>query len=329
MKFGIGIPTCREGRDYPADFAGPNEMVELSQFAEKLGIDYVWGDDHMTPDEALRTKDPKPPAFYETLLSMAYVAAATKTIRLGIGVLVMIWRDPILVAKQVATLDVFSGGRVTLGVGVGGARHEFEAVVPKMKKAHRGRLLDEQIEVLNLLFTQDNVSFNGEYFEFNDLSLHPKPKQDPFPFYITAYTKDTPETLSRMAKWGSLVAVHPFDESVTNRVEGLKPHLEELGKDISDVELTTLPTASIGRTHEEAIERLTSSRLFERYKNQSIESVEEGNFIGTPAEITEKIKRLEKKGLNHCAPQRFATNTFEGLKEQVQMFGEEVLPHFR
>ncbi len=329
MKFGVGIPTCREGRDYPASFSGPEEMVELSQLAEKLGIDYVWADDHIAPNEALRTKDPKPPSFYETILSLSYVAAATNSVRLGIGVLVMIWRDPVLVAKQIATLDVFSDGRITLGVGIGGSRDEFEAVQPRMRHAHRGKLLDEQIEILNLLFTQDNASFNGEYFEFDDLSLHPKPNQKPFPFYITAFSRDTPESLRRMAKWAFYVAVNPTIESVRNRVEGLKPYLEEVGRDISEIELTTLPTASIGHTHQEAVERLQRSRLFERYKGQSLESVEEANFIGTPEEITEKIKRLEAEGLNHCAPQRFATNTYEGLKEQVQMFGEEIVPHFR
>ncbi len=329
MKFGIGIPTCREGRDYPSNFGGPTEMAELSQIAEKLGIDYVWGDDHITPGEALLKKDVKPPSFFEVILSMSYVAAATKKIRLGIGVLVIVWRDPVLVAKQIATLDVFSGGRVTLGVGIGGTRDEFESVFPRMKKARRGKVLDEQLEVLNLLFTKDNASYSGEYFAFEDLSFHPKPQQKQFPFYITAFAKDTPESLSRMARWASLCAVNPTIESVRSRREGLQPYLEKLGKDISQVELTTLPTASVGRTHKEAVERLQRSRLFDRYKGQPVEKIEAANFIGTPAEITEKVKALEKAGLGQCAPQRFAANSYQELKEQVYMFGEEVVPNFK
>jgi alkanesulfonate monooxygenase SsuD/methylene tetrahydromethanopterin reductase-like flavin-dependent oxidoreductase (luciferase family) len=214
-------------------------------------------------------------------------------------------------------------------VGVGGSRQEFEAVLPRMKDAHRGRLLDEQMQVLDLLFTQDDVSFNGEHFEFHGLSLHPKPKQRPLPFYITAYTMDTPDALKRMARWASLVAVHPTEQAVRNRIEGLKPYMEKAGRDVAELELTTMPTASIGRTHQEAVDRLQKSRLFERYRGQPLEKIEEGNLVGTPEEITEKIKRLEAEGLHHCGPQRFATNTYEGLKEQVQMFGEEVVPHFR
>lgn len=329
MKFGIGIPTCREGRDYPSNFSGSAEMVELSQLAERLGIDYVWGDDHITPGETLLKKDVKPPSFFEVILSMSYVAAATRKIRLGIGVLVIVWRDPVLVAKQIATLDQFSGGRVTLGVGIGGTREEFESVFPRMKRARRGKILDEQLEVLNLLFTTDNASYDGEYFAFNDLSLNPKPTQKPFPFYVTAFAKDTPESLTRMARFASLCAVNPTIESVRNRIEGLKPYLEQAGRDVSQLELTTLPTASIGRTHQEAVERLQRSRLFDRYKGQPLEKVEAANLIGTPAEITEKVKALEKAGLGQCGPQRFAANSYQELKEQVQMFGEEVVPNFR
>ncbi len=329
MKFGIGIPTCREGRDYTASFAGPQDIVELSQMAERLGFDTVWGDDHITPDQALRTKDPQPPSFYELFTSLAYVAAATKTIRLGIGVMIIVWRDPVLVAKQAATLDVFSGGRLTLGVGLGGSRYEFEAVNPRWRKAHRGKMLDEELEILNLLFTQDGVSFKGQYYEFEDLSLHPKPLQKPFPFYITAFRGDTPESLRRMARWASACAVKPTVEAIRQRKEALAPVLEEMGRDLSEIELTTLPTGSIAGTHREAVERLQRSRGFERYRNLTMEQVEEDNFIGTPAEITEKIAKLEEAGLGHCGMQRFGASSYEELKEQVQMLAEEVLPHFK
>ncbi len=317
MKFGIGIPNCREGRDYPAGFAGPEDIVRLCQLAESLGFDSTWADDHITPDEALRTRDSQPPSFYEPFLTLAYVASVTRTIRLGVGVLVIIWREPVLVAKQVATLDVFSGGRVILGVGLGGSREEFEAVNPRWRKAHRGRILDEDLEILDLLFTRDDVSYKGHYYEFQGLTFHPKPVQNPLPIYITGTSE---EVLRRIARWGSGCFVLPREEGVRQRLDALRPLMEERGRDLSEIDITTSTTISIARTHQEAVEYLEKSRVSARLRDQ---------IVGTPSEMAEKIKRLEDAGLTHFTLQRFAASTFQELTEQVQMFGEEVLPLFK
>ena len=326
MKFGIGIPNCREGRDYVSGSVKPDEIAELCRMAEGLGFDSVWADDHIAPNEALRTLDSQPPSFFEPFLSLAYVAATTTKIRLGLAVLVIIWRDPVLAAKQAATLDVFSGGRLALGVGLGGSRYEFEVLNPSRPKAHRGRMLDEELEILDRLFTQDVASFKGRYYEFEGLAMYPKPLQKPLPRYFTGTGS---ESLRRIAHWGAGCFVAPNGEAIRQRKEALGPIMEEYGRAPSEIDIAISTTISIARTHQEAVERLQRSRVWDRFKRLPMEQVEGANFIGTPAELIDKIGNLREAGLDHCTLQRFAAPTFEEMIEQVQMFGEEVLPLFK
>ena len=327
MKFGIGIPTCREGLYYPAGFAGPKEMVQVSQMAERLGFYSVWGDDHMTPHQALLARDPQPPNFYELFISLAYIAAATERIKLGAGVIVMPWRDPVLVAKQAATLDVFSGGRLLFAVGIGGSRAEFEAINPRASKGNRGKMLDEGLEVLDLLLNnQDAASYKGRYYEFQDVALYPKPVQRPFPVYLSGTSEEIPR---RIAQWGSGCFVAPDVEDIRKRLEALRPLMEERGRSLEEIELISLTNVSIARTQKEAIDRFQRSRLYtQRLRSVSLDRILAANIIGTPAEVIEKINTLKEAGLGQCALQRFAATTFEEVTEQVQMLGEEVLPAF-
>src|ERR1043165_793299 len=127
MRFSIQLPTCTEGLVNPIPFARPEDFVRLAQAAERLGDDAGWGNDHITAAPYVRTKWPDPPNFYEVLMTLATVGAHTRRVQLGTAVLALPLRDPVLLAKQVATLDRFTGGRVLLGVGIGAYREEFTA----------------------------------------------------------------------------------------------------------------------------------------------------------------------------------------------------------
>lgn len=325
MKFGIGIPNCREGVDYPAGFTTPGGIVKLCQSAEKLGFDSVWADDHLTPKLALLKRDPQPPSYFESFVTLSHVAAATKTIRLGIAVLVIVLREPVLVAKQVATLDVFSNGRVMLGVGIG-TREEFQAVVPRAGKSHRGMMMDEQLQILNLLFTQKEASFTGKYYEFKDVALFPKPVQKPLPIYVTG---NSPEAVPRMARWGQGCFMPPNEKEFQHRYEALCRNMDQIGRNVSEMDVAVSTTASIGRTHQEAVERLRRSRVSGRFKDKSIEEIMAENVVGSTAEVLEKIKRLEKAGLRHATFQRFAASSVDEVIEQMHLVAEEVMPAFK
>jgi len=166
MKIGYVLPNSWGLPD-------PRDDVELAVMAERLGVDSLWVSHHVIHTgfvaERLGTGN-----YYDPLISLAAAAMATSRPRLGTSVLVLGYLNPIVAAKQLATLDWLSQGRVDVGVGVGGLREEFDVtrVVPFDR---RGRYADEFIDVMKLLWSAEKGSFHGEFFAFDDVEAHPGP----------------------------------------------------------------------------------------------------------------------------------------------------------
>ena len=149
----------------------PSALVDLGVRAEALGVDTVWLPDHLLPPKPYGT------AFggvYEPLVTLAYLAARTERVRLGTSVLVLPMRDPVVLAKQVATLDRLSGGRFTLGVGVGWSREEFAAVGSDFTT--RGARTDEALELLRHLFEGEGP-FRGRFHSYEKGVFEPRPPE--------------------------------------------------------------------------------------------------------------------------------------------------------
>ena len=153
MRFGFGVPTGTEGMMYPVPYADIDQAVQLAVEAERLGFDSVWGNDHVSTQAYVRAEFADPPRFYDPYLYLAYVAGQTTTLGLGTAVTVMSFRSPVVVAKQAATLDLLSGGRFHLGLGIGAYREEAEAMWAD-RALHRGRHADELMEEVDYLFHQ-------------------------------------------------------------------------------------------------------------------------------------------------------------------------------
>ena len=183
LRFGVHIATCIEGMMYPVPFAKPEDILPTAQLAERVGFDSVWGNDHMTTQRYVQREWPEPPNFYEPLVTFTWVAARTERIRLATGIIVLPMRTMPVLAKQVATLDQLSGGRVILGVGTGAYREEYEALHPDARDAKRGEIVDEGMRALRLLFTERKASFRGRHVRFQDVECFPKPRQSPLPMY--------------------------------------------------------------------------------------------------------------------------------------------------
>ena len=143
MKFSISLPTGFEGVMYPIPFVEPGDFVRMAQLCETLGYDSVWGNDHITSQHYVRELFPdKAPNFYEVLTVLSFCAAATTRIRVGTALTVLPMRDPFWLAKQAATIDQLSNGRLVLALGVGAYREEFAAWAPRLApKARRGEMM--------------------------------------------------------------------------------------------------------------------------------------------------------------------------------------------
>ena len=164
-------------------FSEPGIAVGLAQLAEELGFESLWTVEHVVVPTGYQSTYPYSPTgrmpggedvpIPDPLIWLAYVAAATTRIRLATGILILPQRNPVILAKEIATLDRLSGGRVELGVGVGWLEEEFDALgVPF---ADRGRRTDEHIEVLRRLWREQETAFDGEFTRFAALQSYPKP----------------------------------------------------------------------------------------------------------------------------------------------------------
>jgi probable F420-dependent oxidoreductase len=335
MKFGVSIPTCREGLNLPLPFSTIEETVQLAVDAEALGFDSVWGNDHVTAPSYVRRDYSDPPRFYEPLIVFAAAAARTSSIRFGTGVLVAPMREPVYLAKQVATLDQLSGGRLTLGLGTGAYREEFEAVRPRLKGAKRGAMLDEMVDALTLLFAERSVSYAGSYVEFDGIELYPKPVQQPLPIYFGG---NSPEVLRRVAVRGQgWIAGALAPALVAEGRRHLLAFASEAGRDGELIDIAPQYVCSIAPSHDEAVRQFRASRFYIHLKTlsestlrgQDMDRLEQNNLVGTPAELQERIGSLKDYGATSLGATVFAADTPERMRDDMQLFAEEVIPHFR
>lgn len=324
MKFDIEIPTCREGVFVPIGFAGPADILKTVEEAERLGFDAVWATDFLAPTPEYRIPDAAPPNWYEPIVALAYCAARTRTIKLGTGVLLAPFRDPVILAKQVATLDRFSNGRMLLGLGLGMCRDEFVTVRPRMAKAQRGDILDETIQALRLLLDGGKARMSGKHIEFGEIELDPKPIQQPLPIYVPG---KTPDAFGRIARYGLGVMVQAA--IAHDRVEALKPVLAQYGRDISQIDVVAEGQLRLAKTKEQAIADYQASRQgqFSLLRGAKLEKLVGDNWIGTADEVCAKIRSVAAQGITHFNVLHVSGDTMQERLEQMQMFAEDVMPH--
>ena len=200
MRFDICLPNAMEGFLAPTEFAGPREIAKFAVEAERLGYNAVWGFDFVNPTPDMGIPDGETANWYELMTTLSYVAGVTERIRLVAGVVVLPNRDSIILAKQVATVDQFSQGRLDLGIGLG-LRPEFLTMQPRLKGVYRGELVDEKLEALKLLLDPagGRVSYDGKHVAFSNVNLDPKPLQNPLPMLTAA---ETPAPLKRARTLG-------------------------------------------------------------------------------------------------------------------------------
>lgn len=323
-----------EGLTYPIPFSDPTELVRVARHAEALGYHSVWGNDHMTTQHYVRAEFPVPPRFWEPLVTYAYLAAHTMTLRFGTGVLVLpMRRDIVVTAKQIATLDHFSNGRVEIGVGIGAYREEFEALNPDAK-VHRGDMVEEGAQALRLLFSEREASFEGKYYKFRDVELFPKPKQPHLPIYFGG---NNPSHLRRTAKYadGWIPAGMPVT-TLRRMVTELRELTEAEGRKFSELQIAPQYIVHVGRDQEQAVSRFRQSQMAKHLeslkkstlKGQASTKPEDINLIGSVDTVIERAASLRDAGVTHFLGLFFAANSVSELMDQMQIFAEDVRPRF-
>lgn len=162
-------------------FADPDAIARLATTAEALGYESLWTGEHVVLVDPQKPPSPLPPhaPFVDTIATLAFLAARTERIKLGSGIILLAQRQPIVLAKELAGIDVLSKGRLLFGVGVGYVPGEFEAL--GIPFAERGARVSEHIEVIRTLWTQERPSFQGRFTSFSGIQSRPLPVQKPHP----------------------------------------------------------------------------------------------------------------------------------------------------
>lgn len=332
MIVSAGLPTGMEGLSYPIPFSSPETLIRIAQHAEKLGYHSVWGNDHMTTQHYVREEFSVPPRFWEPLMTYAFIAANTTKLRFGTGILVLpMRRDIVVTAKQIATLDHFSGGRLEIGVGVGAYREEFDALRPE-GGVHRGDMVEEGVQALQILFSERNASFDGKYYRFKDVEFHPKPLQAHLPIYFGG---NSPNHIRRVAEradgWiPAGMAAHRLKPMVIR----LKEMAAANGRNPASIAIAPQFIVHAGRNYEAAVARYKQSQMHKHLlslskstmKGQEGVALEDANLIGDVDSILEKIGKLKDAGVTHLLGLYFAANDVPELLDQMQLFAEEITP---
>lgn len=213
MKFGLVLPSY-------GDSAGRMAILDTAFAAERLGFDSVWATDHLALPEADASTFGN---LFEAITTLSYLAGSTRQVKLGISALILPQRNPIEVARQLATLDALSGGRVMVAAGIGWSEGEYRALGADFR--NRGKRMDEAVRVLRTLWRGGRViTFKGQYYPFEKIVFSPGPVQSGGPLLWIA--GNSPAALQRAAFLAD--GWHPDSltpEQIGERLEGVKRFL--------------------------------------------------------------------------------------------------------
>jgi probable F420-dependent oxidoreductase len=247
MKIAVEFPSV-------AFREGPKKVAELARAIEDIGYDELAVFDHVVM--GYPTQDRKAPMYppqmpiIEALVMLGFAAAVTERVSLSTEVLVLPQRQPVLVAKQVASLDTLSGGRMRLGVGVGWQEAEYEAL--DVPFAERGRRMDEAIGLLRAAWGEERIDGAGPHYDFEAIAMEPKPPQGArLPIWVGG---SSPAALRRTGRLGDgwMGTAGESDERIVGHVATIRRHAEEAGRDPSAVGMQLMlappPRDAAGKT---------------------------------------------------------------------------------
>ncbi len=178
--FGIGSGIC----------ADPNVAKRIAQHAEALGFDSLWVGEHVVLPDPREAPSPAPPDFamLHPSTALAYIAGVTERVKLGTGIVLIAQRNPLVLAKEMASLDVVSGGRLLLGIGAGYLHQEFAALGVPFRE--RGARTDEYVTIMRTLWNEERPSFAGRFYRFDNIQAMPRPVQSGGPPIIVGGASD-------------------------------------------------------------------------------------------------------------------------------------------
>ena len=287
-----------------------NEILSACQHAEATGWDGVWCADHFMPF----TGDVGGPV-HECWSVLAGLAAAVPRVRIGSIVAGNTYRHPAVLAKQVATIDHISGGRVVLGIGAGWQENEHVAYGLEYSTV-KGRLdrLDEACAVITSLLRNDRTTFDGEHYQLRDAPLEPKPVQARLPLLVGGGGEQ--RTMRIAARWADEWNVWAMPDLMVHKGEVLDRHCADLGRDPSEIARSAIALMFIG-TDQAWLTEMRSRDLGRP------------TIVGAPAEVVDIVNAYKQAGVSELLVPDFTMPDPARKRDALDLFINEVAPHFR
>ncbi len=314
MKFGISIGNFGQfGKR-----GGAQDVVHMAEWAEQLGYDSVWVHDHLLMPARIRARYPYNDSgvagfawrqdIYDPLAVMAAVAVRTQRVSIGTSVLIIPYRNPLVLAKMLATLDCLSHGRIRLGIGVGWMAEEFEGLGIGDDYPIRGRITDEWMRICIEMWTSEGASsYDGQHHQFKQIGAFPKPVQKP---HIPIWVGGKGEIAARrVARYGSgYHTITSSPQEIEQELEIVARALDARGRSLDEIEVSMLGGISL--------------REGSSWGSSAI-------IGGHKAQIIDQLGAYERAGLHHLiatpSSGRGGGHTPERLKDDMQYVAEEIL----
>lgn len=318
MKIGVLLGNFG---GFPETGRGANACLDLARHAERLGFDSVWVTDHIVLPRERRTPYPHNDSgvfpftweqeIFEPLTLMAALAVATERVEIGVSVLVIPYRHPLLTAKMLATADQLSGGRLVLGAGVGWLRDEFEALgFDSEHFERRGSVTVDYLRAMKEAWTAEaGASYNGAFTTFREVGARPRPTRQPHPpIWIGGQGE---RALRRSVDLGQgYLAISSNPSRLEADVHRLAVLCEERGRDMSDLSIAHIDGLMLA-PQDTAAEGVT--------------------LVGGRQQILDGLGAYSRAGLDHLVAgiSRHGDQSFASAVEALEEVAAEILPHAR
>jgi len=288
----------------PAPLTKPNLVVDFAIKCEEMGLHSMWIIDRVAYDNL------------EPLTVLACAAGATRKIRLGTSVLLPGLRHPTLLAKTLATLDFISHGRVTIGVGFGSRESDFSAV--EVPFEGRGARAVECVQLMKRLWTEENVTHRGRFFNVQNLTIGPRPVQKPHPPIFTGGGAEV--ALKRAGAWanGFICGSSAIPEFPTTW-EKIAGYARAAGRNPAEIEKAGLTFMAINDDHAKAVDAVNN--YVTRYYGRLRGDVAATSLVGSGAAVAQRIDAFLSRGLD-----TLIIGVADPDPKQLDLFAEKVLP---
>jgi alkanesulfonate monooxygenase len=328
MRFGLMLPSYSFS---DLDYDRSTRLRDFAVKAETMGFEALWVAEHLLTAPGLYGT-----GWLSPLETLCFAAGCTRRIKLATGILILAIRNPVFMAKEIASLQYLSTGRFELGVGAGWDAHEFE--VAGVKLSERGSRTDECLDVLQKLWTGDSITHHGRHYSFDGVTIEPRLPSRPFLWVAggakvkTSLSPDpetiAPSVLDRICRRadGWLARAAGNNASVLSDWRIITNRLEQIGRPRNSLVFAHLNFAHVVPTDDDAAALREQRPLFERVmgSHRSFDHLQGSYLMGSPRSIRARIAELAEAGLEYLV-----LSPLDYDLGQLDLLEAEILRHFR